>query len=194
LPRNKGHQAAGGDVVQEKARIAFYTLGVLKEPVGHAVVQGFVDRIGDVYAAAEGSSGFFERSVRDVQTWEHSWGPIIVPKCIPGDLPATKLAMTLSLWRDLESVAAFAYRGVHREALSHRAEWFNVGRWPTYAAWWVPADHRPNWAEAAIRVDHLHQQGPGPTAFTFRQPYDSAGAPVPMKARVQHDERREGRA
>src|SRR3982751_4962923 len=36
-------------------RIAFFTLGVLRAPVGHREVQGFVDCVEKVYAAAEGS-------------------------------------------------------------------------------------------------------------------------------------------
>jgi hypothetical protein len=164
-------------------RIAFFTLGVMKAPVGEAVVQGFVDRIGDVYAAAEGSAGFFERSVRDVTTWEHSWGPVLVPQCLPNEHPLTQYAMTLSLWCDLESVAAFAYHGAHREALSRREDWFIRGPWPTYVAWWVTGDHRPNWREAIDRADHLHDHGSTPRAFTFRQPFDSTGAPARMKAK-----------
>jgi hypothetical protein len=163
-------------------RIAFFTLGVLKAPVGDSIVQGFVDRIADVYATAEGSAGFFERSIRDVKTWEHSWGPVIVPKCVPSGLPLNQFAMTLSLWRDLESVAAFAYHGAHREALSRREDWFDSGPWPSYAAWWVSGDHRPIWSEAVDRVDHLHDHGSTRTAFTFRQPFDSTGAAVRMRA------------
>jgi hypothetical protein len=165
-----------------EGRIAFFTLGVLKAPVGDAVVQGFVDRISEVYAVAEGSAGFFDRSIRDVKTWAHSWGPVIVPRCVPGDLPPTQYAMTLSLWRDLESVAAFAYQGVHREALSRREDWVNSGSWPSYVAWWVAADHRPNWSEAVARVDHLHEHGPSAKAFTFRQAFDAAGMPARMRA------------
>lgn len=163
-------------------RIAFFTLGVLKAPVGDLVVQGFVDRIADVYAAADGSEGFFDRSVRDVQTWEHSWGPVIVPTCLPSGLPLNQLAMTLSLWRDLESVAAFAYHGVHREALSHRGDWFESGSWPSYVAWWVDGQHRPAWSEAVERADHLHVHGPTPTAFSFRKPFDPWGEPMRMNA------------
>lgn len=163
-------------------RIAFFTLGVLKAPVGDHVVQGFVDRIAGVYAAADGSEGFFDRSIRDVQTWEHSWGPVIVPACIPGGLALTQLAMTLSLWRDLESVAAFAYHGLHREALSQREAWFDSGSWPSYAAWWVDEQHRPNWSEAVERIDHLHLHGPTPTAFSFRKPFDPTGEPLRLKA------------
>jgi hypothetical protein len=150
--------------------------------VGESIVQGFVDRIGDVYAAAEGSAGFFERSVRNLQTSEHSWGPVIVPKCAPNELPLTQFAMTLSLWQDLESVAAFAYRGLHREALSKREEWFRSGPWPPYVAWWVEDGHKPNWKEAIDRIDHLHDHGATSHAFSFRQPFDAAGAPAPLKA------------
>ena len=162
-------------------RIAFYTFGVLNEPVGDPVVQGFVDRVGNVYAAAEGSAGFFERSVRNVQTWEHSWGPVIAPKCAPDGLTLSQLAMTVSLWRDLESVAAFAYRGAHGEALTKRKEWFRSGPYPGYVAWWVDENHRPTFNEAADRLDLLHTNGSTPAAFTFRQPFDSTGSPVRLK-------------
>lgn len=163
-------------------RIAFFTFGVLKGPVGAAVVQGFVDRIGDVYAAADGSAGFFDRSIRDVETWEHSWGPVIAPACAPEGIALTQLAMTLSLWRDLESVAAFAYHGVHREALSRREDWVDAGPWPSYAAWWVDQAHRPNWSEAVERIDHLHVHGSTPTAFTFLKPFDALGEPARIRA------------
>jgi uncharacterized protein DUF3291 len=160
------------------ARIAFCTLGVLKAPVGNAVVQGFVDRLASVYEAAEGSAGFFARSIRNVQTWEHSWGPVVAPKCVPASFGLNQLAMTLSVWRDLESVAAYAYRGVHGEALSKRGEWFERGPWPSFVAWWIEEHHQPNWTEAVERVDQLHAQGSTPAAFNFRQPFDSAGRPT----------------
>ena len=42
------------------------TVGILREPVGHAQVQGFVDRVPAVYEAADSSDGFHARSIRDV--------------------------------------------------------------------------------------------------------------------------------
>jgi hypothetical protein len=172
--------------VHVKSRIAFCTFGVLRAPVGDSLVQGFVDRIADVYNAAEGSAGFFDRSVRNVETWEHSWGQVIAPKCAPGGLAFTQFAMTLSLWRDLESVAAFAYHGTHREALSKRDDWFERGPWPPYVAWWT--EHQPSWGEAADRIDLLHTRGPTAEAFSFRQPFDSTGTPARMKARRDRSE------
>lgn len=164
------------------ARISFFTLGVMKAPAGDSVVQGFVDRLGDVYAAADGSAGFFARSIRDVQTWEHSWGPVIAPKCVPDGLSLNQLAMTLSLWRDLESVAAFSYRGMHGDALSKRGEWFTKGPWPSYVAWWVEGHHQPTWREAVDRIDLLHARGSTSAAFTFRQPFDAAGTAMRLKS------------
>ena len=160
------------------ARIAFFTFGVLKEPFGHEAVQGFIDRIAGVYDHMDGSDGFFARSQRDVETWEHSWGPMVIPKCAPEGMGLDRIAMTLSAWRDMKSVAAFAYRGAHGEAVSKRAEWFLPGAWPVYAAWWIDADHTPRWPEAVERFDHLHQHGPSPTAFTFRQAFDPDGQPA----------------
>ena len=162
-------------------RVSFFTLGVLKAQVGEPAVQGFVDRIGNVYAAADGSAGFFDRSVRNVETWEHSWGPVIAPECVPSGLTLNQLAMTVSLWRDLESVAAFAYGGAHGEALSKREDWFVSGPWPAYVAWWVEEHHKPNWKEAVDRIDLLHAQGSTPAAFTFRKPFDAAGSPFKLK-------------
>lgn len=163
-------------------KIAFYTFGVMKSPIGDPEVQGFLDRAGAVYAAADGSAGFFERSIRDLNTWEHSWGAVVAPQCAPEGVGIDQLAMTLSLWRDLESVAAFAYRGLHAEALSKRTDWFKKGAWPGYVAWWVHEEHRPDWREAALRIDRLHSQGSTPEAFNFRKPFDASGAAVRMKS------------
>lgn len=165
----------------EPPKLAFFTLAVLKAPAGDPAVQGFMDRIGAVYADAEGSAGFLARSIRDLKIWEHSWGPVVAPTCVPEEVPLSRLAMTLTLWRDLDSVAAFAYRGHHLEAFRKRSEWVVPGPWPSYAAWWVEGTHRPNWREAVDRLDHLHIQGPTPKAFSLRQPFDADGAPAPVK-------------
>ena len=82
---------------------------------------------------------------------------------------------TLSLWQDLESAFAFAYSGLHAEALAHGREWMLKPEWPPYALWWVGGDHRPDWREAVARHQQLHDQGPSPLAFTFKQPFAPDG-------------------
>jgi hypothetical protein len=156
-------------------KLAFLTVGVLHEPVGTPRVQGFVDRVPSVYVAADQSDGFHARSIRDVNTWKHSWGEVVPPNCYRQFDDELRFAMTLSLWTDLESVAAFAYHGPHAEALSKRREWFAANDLPVYVAWWVSADHAVGWLEAAERLDHLHANGPTAFAFNFSHAYDSKG-------------------
>ena len=157
-------------------KLAFLTVAALHEPVGSARVQGFIDRIPAVYAAADGSDGFQARSIRDVATWKHSWGEVVPPACYPR-MDDTQYAMTLSLWNDLESVAAFSYSGAHGDALKKRADWFQALGLPTFVAWWVPEDQDVDWKEAADRLDHLHAHGPSAFAFNFARPFDAAGHP-----------------
>ena len=161
-------------------KLAFMTMGALHEPLGHPSVQGFVDRLGPVYDAADHGHGFIARSVRNLQTFEHSWGPIRVPRCYAhiGDLK--KLPTTLSIWDDLESVAAFAYQGAHGEVMSKRKEWIAPQGCPTYVAWWVDEGHQIDWAEACERIDHLHEKGSTAFAFNFMTPFDAAGRPCQL--------------
>ena len=162
-------------------KLAFFTVSVFHEPVGSPRVQGFIDRAAAVYAAADASSGFCARSIRDYATWKHSWGDMVLPKCYP-KVNDNHVAMTLSLWDDLESVAAFSHKGLHAEALSHRTEWFQSLGLPTYVAWWVAADHQPEWQEAADRLDELHATGSTARAFNFKTPFDPQGNQVRLDA------------
>lgn len=157
------------------SKLAFMTVGILREPVGHEQVQGFVDRVPTVYEAADTSDGFHGRSIRDLGTYLHSWGEVKLPACYPQPTPNDKIASTLSLWADLESVAAFAYFGPHGEALTKRREWFGKTDLPVYVAWWVNEDHAITWAEGCERADFLHQNGPTAQAFDFAHPFDSEG-------------------
>jgi hypothetical protein len=52
-----------------------------------------------------------------------------------------------------------------------RRRWFEPMREAITALWWVPAGHRPSVAEAEARLLALRTHGPGPAAFTLRQPF-----------------------
>lgn len=161
-------------------KIAFMTIGILHEPLGGARVQGFFDRIPSVFIAAEGSEGFVDRSERDPETRANSWGPLVIPACYSEVDDPSLLPSTLSIWDDLESVAAFAYHGVHGEAMAQRKEWFTTHSHPTYVAWWVDDESPVNWQEASARLDHLAQHGSTPHAFDFKTAFDCEGNPAPM--------------
>lgn len=164
-------------------RVAFLTFGILREPKGHPQVQGFFENDGAVFAAARGSDGFI--SGRGFVTDHGVDAPAGRRDLYPGTVSEPERhppqASTLSLWRDLEAVYAFAYRGTHGEALRRRKEWFLKGAWPVYVAWWVTDDATPSWEEAMARLDHLHEHGPTPYAFDFTTAFDAAENPTTMR-------------
>jgi hypothetical protein len=158
-------------------KLAFMTVGIMREPYGHTQVQGFLDRVPAVYNSADSSDGFHGRSIRDLGTWLHSWGEITLPACYPASAQMNQVATTLSLWKDLESVAAFSYHGPHGEALTKRRDWFDKDDLPVYVAWWIPEEQSISWPDGCARIDHLHAHGPTAFAFDFAHPFDPAGNP-----------------
>ena len=157
-------------------RLAFYTFGILREKEGHPQVQGFYDRIDTVFKQARSSDGFIALS-------DASWGEYVSPRFYDKNIHAVAPA-TLSLWKDLESVCAFAYRNQHGEAFKLRQEWALKPEWPTYVAWWVEDDHIPNRKEASEKLEYLHDNGSGPSAFTFKKPFNQYGQPVELSRQL----------
>lgn len=157
-------------------RIAFYTFGILREPMGHPQVQGFFDRIESVFSSVEKSEGFIGRNKEERGTYA---SPRFFDKSIHALAPAT-----LSWWTDLESVCAFAYRGLHGEAMKLRKDWFLDSYWPTYVAWWIDDDHEPTRIEAADKLEYLYDNGSGPLAFDFKHPYDAEGKPAELNRKL----------
>lgn len=151
-------------------RIAFYTFAILIEPMGHEQVQGFFDSIESVFDQVERSEGFFGRNKELRQDYV---SPRFFDEKIHAGAPAT-----LSWWKDLESVSAFAYHGFHGEALKKRKDWFINSDFPTYVAWWIVDEHIPTRDEACKKLEYLYDNGPGPSAFDFKHPYDQNGNPV----------------
>ncbi len=82
-----------------------------------------------------------------------------------------QLLVNMSLWRDVDTLAAFVYRNAdHLSFMRRRKEWFEKIE-IFMALWWVPAGHIPSIAEGMARVARLYRYGPCADAFTFRQPF-----------------------
>jgi hypothetical protein len=75
-------------------------------------------------------------------------------------------------------LADFAYRSAHTGFLRRRAEWFERLGEVYQVLWWIPAGTTPTVEEAIARLDHLRTVGPGPEAFTFRQPFPHPDGPA----------------
>jgi hypothetical protein len=171
------------------ARLAFYTFAVAHETFGHPKVQGFWDRIIPVMQSAAAHPGYIAHdSVRGPRWGEDAaprfYDPSIHPPIVDAYGTQSAAPATLSLWKDVASVADFAYHGLHREALNKRKEWFRTPEWPSYVAWWVGDDEVPTRAEAASRLEYLYDHGPTPYAFNFKQPFDADGNPAPLSNRA----------
>ena len=158
-------------------RIALYTFGIFRQPAEHPANAGFHVRNDAALAQAEHSAGFIARSGYDGDPGPKSWGVQVYPRFYvergDGWSPAT-----LSLWTEPEAVFAFAYEGIHGDAVRHGRDWFEKGDWPPYALWWVGEDHRPDGREAVERHEHLHDRGPSSHAFNFVEPFSADGRPA----------------
>ena len=150
------------------AKVAFLTTGILHAPYGDPKVRGFEERIDAVFAGAERCTGFlgFPEPFGDE-----------TPIMFRTPEYAHRYATTITTWQDLESVFAFAYNGVHAEALGKRKEWFVHPDLPGYVAWWIADHHEPSWTEIHARFDKLRKEGSSAEAFDFKQPFDSSGQP-----------------
>jgi hypothetical protein len=159
---------------------ALYTFGVFRERADHPANQGFHDRNDPILSIVSEAPGFIARAgYEDEEDGPPEWGPQVWPRWYvergDGWSPAT-----LSLWRDLESIAAFAYTGLHGEAVRLGREWFQLGTWPPLVIWWTEPDSAPTWAEAVSRFHALADNGPTRYAFNLRAPFSTEGRPFAL--------------
>lgn len=138
--------------------LAEFNLGLLKHDWEDPRVADFVAGLGPVNALARRSPGFvwmmgeaeMERAQLDPA------GPL-------GGHP--RLASTLSVWQDVESLEHFVWHTLHKRFYDRRAEWYDMGHALRLVLWWVPEGHRPDPAEAMARFRLLEAQGPSARAF-----------------------------
>jgi hypothetical protein len=170
-------------------RVALYTFGLLKAPLGSEVLREFADMSPLVYGEAESSKGFVANAATarpdlkgqaGLGTDFGPWGVGVPPRFYTGSTRPGEVAMiqTLSLWQDVEAARGFVYNGLHRSALQRRYDWFVKGDFPGYVLWWVAAGAFPTWGEGARNLETLADNGPAPSAFNFSDSFDNQGAPV----------------
>lgn len=141
--------------------IAQLNVGVLQAPLDSPPIADFVANLSRVNAIADAAPGFVWR-LRDEDgddaTSLRPRGP--------------DLLVNMSVWQTLESLRAFVYRnGPHLEMLRRRREFFRPLDETHQVLWWIPHGHIPDLDEAFARLDRIRRDGPGPEAFTFREPY-----------------------
>ena len=150
--------------------LAQINIGRLKAPMDAPETAGFANGLDRINALAEAQPGFVWRmtgegnNATDILLFDD---PMIIAN--------------MSVWADLDSLAAFVYRTEHREVMRRRAEWFHKMEL-FMCLWWVPAGQQPTPQEGVERLAALRRRGPSPEAFTFRHPFPAPDAAVPPPA------------
>ena len=150
-------------------QLAQVNIARLLAPLDDPKLAGFVAALDPVNAAADAAPGFIWR----LQTED---GNATAVRAFEWDIAGgAGVLVNMSVWRDVQSLAAFVYGELHRPVLARRRDWFaHIGEAYT-ACWWVPAGHRPPTREAEDRIRHLRAHGPTPYAFTLRVHYPPPG-------------------
>ncbi len=138
--------------------LAQVNIGRIVAPLDSAEMTGFVSRLDELNALADGSPGFVWR-------FQNESGNATYLRPYDDD----RILFNLSVWESPEHLRQYVYGAVHAEMIRQRHHWFEKMAGAFLALWWIPAGHRPTVDEAKERLTHLHQHGPGDRAFTFRQ-------------------------
>jgi hypothetical protein len=172
--------------------LALYTFGVLKSPLADPapLTREFYDIGEAVYRKISQHPGYLaraepagdDRGMLFEADWG-AWGEFAVPTWYDKGRTAqtTALAATLSLWSALRPAFDAVYTGLHREALNRRYDWFERTGHPNYVIWWVSDGAIPTWQHGVSRLEHLHDHGSAPHAFTFHDSFDPEGTPTRIK-------------
>jgi hypothetical protein len=157
----------------DRFHLAQVNIAQLLAPLDDPQLAGFVARLDEINALADGSDGFVWRLQTEA-------GDATSLRVFDDD----RLLVNLSAWRSVEALQQYVYRTVHAELIRQRAAWFErLGR-PHYALWWIPAGTLPTVDEAKQRLAHLDAHGPSPQAFQFHKRYTVNDAAMVQAARV----------
>lgn len=151
--------------LQPRFHLAQVNIARLKAPLDSPLLAGFVARIAEINALADGSRGFVWRL-------QEATGNATYLRPYDDD----RILFNLSVWETPDALRHYVYRTAHAEVLRQRAAWCEQMAESWLALWWVPVGHTPTVAEAKDRLAHLRAHGETPQAFSFRRSFPSPGA------------------
>lgn len=150
-----------GGMTMRGFHLAQLNVGRLRGPLDSAEMAEFKEGLEPINALAEAAPGFVWRLVGD-----NGADATEVRGADPD------LLVNLSVWESRQALWDFVYRSAHLDYLRRRREWFDRMAEPFAVLWWLPAGAIPDVPEAMRRLELLRTYGPGPEAFTFRDPYE----------------------
>jgi len=145
--------------------IAQINIARLRAPLDDPLLAGFVARLDEINALADGMPGFVWRLQTD-------GGDATALRPYDDDM----ILVNMSVWKTPEQLREYVYRSMHVEVMKQRKSWFERFDGMYYALWWVPAGHIPTVQEARERLEHLRVHGESADAFSFRRVFPPPGA------------------
>lgn len=139
-----------------KYHSAQVNIGRIKASLDDPLMAGFVERLEEINALADHSSGFVWR----LQT---SDGNATYLRPYDDD----RILVNMSVWETIKALKYYVYRTAHAELLRKRHNWFERFAGAYSALWWVPVGHTPSVDDAKKRLAHLEKHGPTQVAFNF---------------------------
>jgi heme-degrading monooxygenase HmoA len=141
--------------------LAQVNIARMKGDIDSPVMAGFVARIAEINALADGAPGFVWRLPSSAESYLRPYDD-------------DRILFNLSVWQSVEALKHYAYQSAHAEVFRSRRDWFDQFDGAQLAMWWIPAGHLPGVDEAKQRLAHLDAHGPSQFAFTFKtvQPPD----------------------
>ncbi|MBN8485855.1 MAG: DUF3291 domain-containing protein [Sphingomonadales bacterium] len=137
--------------------IAQINVARFRVPKDDPVNAAFMAALDHVNAQAEAADGFIWRLVGEGNDATDI-------EAVAGD---PDFIVNMSVWRDVPSLEAFAYRQAdHRKVLARRKEWFDPIE-PSVALWHVEPGHVPDVAEGLAKLRELAEAGPSHAVFNF---------------------------
>lgn len=90
-----------------------------------------------------------------------------------------RIAVYMSVWRDIESLENFAYKSGHVDFLRRKREWFlNFGS-AHVVLWRIPVGTLPTLEDDIVRLAHLDTHGATSFAFTFKNRFAPTEVEIP---------------
>lgn len=144
--------------------IAQMNVGLARYPLDDPRMAGFVDRLDEINALADGTPGFVWRlqsdsgNATDIQLDDN---PLFI--------------VNMSVWSSIEALFDFVYRSDHRSVMVGRRQWFERPEEAYQVLWWVEAGTVPTPGQGLERLALLRRHGPTPEAFTFKDTFPPPG-------------------
>lgn len=147
----------------ERYHLAQVNTATLRAPLDAPEMADFVAQIRSINAIADEDPGFVWRlrsqgadDATSIRAFEDE-----------------RILLTLTVWKSLEALSNYVYRGAHAGIMRDRRRWFEKADQPILAMWWIPVGHTPTVAEAIERLEHLRCYGSTAYAFSFGKPFPS---------------------